>query len=598
MEAGADSLKTKETPSPAANDAEQASTAPRHDDTVDFIDVRGLPGQGEPLPTIPGYDVQRFVARGGMGVVLAAHHLALDRKVAIKLPLPHQVATPEDRERFLREGRAAAQLRNANICPIHDVGEVDGRPYISMAYIEGQTLKEWANTKSPNARQAAEMVALLARAVYYAHEHGVVHRDLKPSNAMVDAETNQPVLMDFGLAKQLTDDAAGMTHTGQVMGTPAYMAPEQAAGRHDEIGTLSDVYSLGAILYELLCGRPPFQGSVGSVLKQVQSEEPATPRQLALRVHRDLETICLKALRKEPSRRYKSALELAEDLERFNAGLAIVAKREGLLAKTWRKVHRSPLSAAVALAALLALAVAGYFGLYASDARRIAQLDQSFEVGLDSEAWPPQHLATMQELIDSLRQLDPQHAATAKERLSARYADFHKNALRVDPRLDPDEVAAVEAAIGRLDKAAPSHAAPLRAALQDRLRRWDTLFELASGSKPESVFLPGDVTPSEAGFKLILVWRPTTSQTPTFPRPVKAPCGWNPSSTRHGKTPAKSDCCSIPIAGTTARSRASPSPPAARWRPAPTIRSAFWSGTPQPARSFKSFLGKEAAWLR
>ncbi len=242
-----------------------------------------------------------------------------------------------------------------------------------MAYIEGQTLKEWANTKSPNAREAAEMVALFARAVYYAHEHGVVHRDLKPSNAMVDAETNQPVLMDFGQAKQLTDDGADMTHTGQVMGTPAYMAPEHAAGRHDEIGTLSDVYSLGAILYELLCGRPPFQGSVGAVLKQVQSVEPARPRQLALRVHRDLETICLKALRKEPSRRYKSALELAEDIERFNAGLAIVAKREGLLAKTWRKVRRSPLSAAVVLAAVLALSVSGYFGWYASDALSHAQ---------------------------------------------------------------------------------------------------------------------------------------------------------------------------------------------------------------------------------
>ncbi len=189
-----------------------------------------------------------------MGVVLQARHCALDRLVAIKLPLPQQMADEPHRARFLREARSAARLRHPNICAIHDVSEHQGRPYLTMSYIHGESLRDWAKRRPPTGREAAEIVAALARAMGYAHEHGVIHRDIKPANVMVEAETGKPVLMDFGLAKELSDLSSDLTHAGQVMGTPAYMAPEQAAGHVDRVGLHSDVYALGAVLYELLCG--------------------------------------------------------------------------------------------------------------------------------------------------------------------------------------------------------------------------------------------------------------------------------------------------------------------------------------------------------
>jgi serine/threonine protein kinase len=210
-----------------------------------------------------------------------------------------------------------------------------------MGFVRGETLAAWARRRRPTARQAAEMAAKLARAVGYAHEHGVIHRDIKPANVMVDAESGQPVLMDFGLAKELTDQSSQLSHSGQIMGTPAYMAPEQAAGKLRQVGPPADVYALGAVLYELLCGRPPFQGALGEVLRMVQTEEPIAPRRLAPQLHRDLETICLKAMAREPQARYGSAVALAEDLERFWAGEAVLGRREGLGRQLWRKLRRN-----------------------------------------------------------------------------------------------------------------------------------------------------------------------------------------------------------------------------------------------------------------
>ncbi len=298
--------------------------------TVDWVRGASAADEGEwQPPQIPGYAELKFIARGGMGFVLKARHLALDRLVAIKMPLARYITSDEDRERFLREARNTARLRHPQICAIHEVGEAAGRPYIVMDFIRGETLRDWATRRTPAARQVSEIMAILARAVGYAHEQGVIHRDLKPGNVMIDEDSGEPILMDFGLAKEISDDSQ-LTQSGQVMGTPDYMAPEQAAGHADKVGPLSDVYSLGAILYAVLCQRPPFSGTLGEVLRQVQTDEPVPPRKINLRIHRDLETVCLKALAKDPARRYSSAIALADDLERFSA-----ARRSLRGAKDW-----------------------------------------------------------------------------------------------------------------------------------------------------------------------------------------------------------------------------------------------------------------------
>lgn len=251
------------------------------------------------LPTIPGYVTEKLIASGGMGFVIRARDEVLQRKVAIKLPLRSSMEDRKHRSRFFREARAAAGLQHPNICPIFDVGETEDRPYLVMGYIDGLRIDQWVESSQPNARQIADVVARLAEAVHYAHQHDVLHRDIKPSNVMLDHEREQPFLMDFGLAKETTSKDSIETQDGQVLGTPSFMAPEQARGKIDEIGPATDTYSLGALLYALLCGRPPFSGSLTSVLMQVQSDEPPSVRSLVPQVHRDLETICQKAMAKE-----------------------------------------------------------------------------------------------------------------------------------------------------------------------------------------------------------------------------------------------------------------------------------------------------------
>ncbi|HVC99385.1 MAG TPA: serine/threonine-protein kinase, partial [Pirellulales bacterium] len=273
-------------------------------------------GKTPQWPNIPEHDVLKFLGKGGMGIVLQARHRVLDRLVAVKMPLAGDWMDDADRERFLREARATAKLRHPNICPVFEVGETENRPYITMAYIEGESLVQWARDRKPNGREAAEMLAVLARAVEFAHQQGIVHRDIKPQNVLVDRASGQPMLMDFGLAKEMALADSELTQSGQVLGTPAYMAPEQAAGRLRDVGPRSDVYALGAVLYHLLCGRPPYLGGGGEVLRQLQTDVPPAPRKLAPNTNRDLETICLTAMAREPLRRYESASALAADLQR------------------------------------------------------------------------------------------------------------------------------------------------------------------------------------------------------------------------------------------------------------------------------------------
>lgn len=305
-----------------------------------------------PLPSVPGYQIEGVLSRGGMGVVYRARQVGLDRPVALKMILAGSHAGPALIERFRREALAVARLQHPHVVQIFEIGEHEGRPFFTMELVEGGPLSRRIAATPQPVRPAAQLVQTLAHAVHAAHGRGVIHRDLKPANVLL-AEDGTPKVADFGLAKPLEDDAS-QTRTGEVVGTPSYMAPEQAAGRSKEVGPATDVYALGAILYELLTGRPPFRGeSSWDTMQQVLTSEPVPPARLRPGLSRDLETICLKCLAKEPARRYASAEALADDLRRFLAGEPIAARRIGPVGRLARWCRRQPaLTATIALAAL------------------------------------------------------------------------------------------------------------------------------------------------------------------------------------------------------------------------------------------------------
>ncbi|HEX3149981.1 MAG TPA: serine/threonine-protein kinase [Gemmataceae bacterium] len=307
---------------------------------------------------IAGYEILEELGRGGMGIVYKARHIALKRVVALKMILAGAHARSKDLERFRAEAEAVARFQHPNIVQIHEVGEADGLPYFSLEFVEYGTLSKKIARDPQEPRYAAETVEALARAMQYAHERGVIHRDLKPSNILL-ADGGVPKITDFGLAKRF-DDESERTQTGQVLGTPSYMAPEQASADFDKVGPPTDVYALGATLYDLLTGRPPFSGSsVLDTLEMVRTREPVPPGSLAGHVPRDLETICLKCLQKDPARRYTTAGALADDLRSFLDGKPIKARPVGSMERAWRWAKRNPWLAAMGSAvAILLVAVA------------------------------------------------------------------------------------------------------------------------------------------------------------------------------------------------------------------------------------------------
>jgi WD40 repeat protein len=305
---------------------------------------------------IPGYEILRVLGRGGMGVVYLARQLQPNRLVALKVIRAGDQANEAERARFQLEAETLARLRHPNIVQIHAVGEHAGQPFLALEFIAGGTLADERNKDLPSVAVAAEQVEILARAIHAAHERGVVHRDLKPANVLVDGDGTLKIT-DFGLAKQL--DAPGQTASNAVMGTPSYMAPEQAGGQSRLVGPAADVYALGAIFYKLLTGRPPFQGpTTMEVLMQVVSAEPVPPRRLRPGVPRDLETICLTCLAKVPQERYADALALAEDLHRFRGGEPIAVRPAGRGERLLKWVRRRPALAAAYTLGLLVLLLA------------------------------------------------------------------------------------------------------------------------------------------------------------------------------------------------------------------------------------------------
>jgi tetratricopeptide (TPR) repeat protein len=320
-------------------------------------------------PQIPGYEVQDVLGFGGMGVVYQAQHLALNRPVALKMVLAGAYATAPDRQRLLREAQAVATLHHPNIVTVFDVGECDGKPFFTMELVEGRNLAQRLAGTPQSARDAATLVATLADAVYSAHQAGLIHRDLKPANVLVTLD-GTPKITDFGLARHVEGEGA-LTFTGALVGTPSYMAPEQARGHADALGPGVDIYSLGALLYEMLTGRPPFRAeSALETQRQVIEEEPVSPSRLSSKIPRDLETICLKCLNKEPHRRYATAAALAEDLSRFLRGEPIHARPIGWIERVgkWVRRHTAATISAAASAILAATGLAMLVWIFGSRA--------------------------------------------------------------------------------------------------------------------------------------------------------------------------------------------------------------------------------------
>jgi serine/threonine protein kinase len=305
------------------------------------------------LPRIPGYDVESVLARGGMGVVYRARHHRLNRPVAVKMTLGGSYAGLPAMARFLREAKALAGIRHPNVVRVYDFGDIEGRPYVTMEYVEGGNLAQKLAGVPQPVPQAAQLVAVLAGAVQAAHQAGIVHRCLKPGNVLL-TEDGTPKISGFGIARRL-DRTAGLTRTGTPFGAPSYMAPELSTGNPQAVGPAVDIFALGAILYELLTGRPPFRAETASeTLMQVISHEPVAPAQLNPTVPLDLQTICMKCLEKGPKKRYSTAGALADDLARFLKHEPIHARPAGLLERALRWLRRyRAISGALAVLALV-----------------------------------------------------------------------------------------------------------------------------------------------------------------------------------------------------------------------------------------------------
>jgi serine/threonine protein kinase len=356
------------------------------------------------------FELVERIGVGGFGSVWKARDKELDRTVAIKIPRQGGM-TAEEQEKFFREARAAAQLRHPNIVSVHEVGRDGDSVYIVSDFVRGVTLGDWLTGQQLTSREATELCAKIADALHHAHEKGVVHRDLKPANIMIDGD-GQPHLMDFGLARREVGEVT-VTMDGQILGTPAYMSPEQAQGEAHTADRRSDVYSLGVILFQLLTGELPFRGNARMIMHQVINDEPPSPRALNANIRKDLETIALKCLEKDPHRRYLTAQDVAADLRRFISGEPIQARPIGHAERAFRWVRRNKtvttLLTAIVLALLTGSVVSTYFAINAQIQTEIALRRQKDAIAArndaDAERQNAQAVTTF--LIESFKGINP-----------------------------------------------------------------------------------------------------------------------------------------------------------------------------------------------
>jgi eukaryotic-like serine/threonine-protein kinase len=344
-------------------------------------------GAGHAVRSIaPGYQILGELGRGGMGLVYKAWQVSLKRVVALKVIRAHAYADSGAAARFHAEAEAAARIQHPNIVQVFEVGENDGSGYLVLEYVAGEGLDRKLSGALQDPRDSARLIEILARAIHFAHQRGIVHRDLKPANVLL-TEDGVPKITDFGLAKLLERDE-GLTQIGDLLGTPSYMAPEQVRGRSDQITPATDVYALGAILYEMLTGRPPFKGTTPmSTLEQVSSQEPLNPSRIQRHLPRDLETICLKCLHKDPRRRYVAARDLADDLRRFLDSKPVLARPTPVWERAWKWARRRPAAAAVLCCAIAAaLLVVGLGVHYNARLRAALRTAQAAEQAADSSA--------------------------------------------------------------------------------------------------------------------------------------------------------------------------------------------------------------------
>jgi eukaryotic-like serine/threonine-protein kinase len=432
------------------------------------------------FPDLPEYQILAELGHGGMGVVYKARQRSLNRLVALKMIRAGSLAKPEDLARFRVEAEAVAKLRHPNIIQIYDIGEHDGLPYFALELLEGGSLDEMlAGTPQPGERSAATL-ATLARAIHAAHEAGIIHRDLKPSNVLYASE-GVPKITDFGLAKRLEE--TGQTETGQVLGSPSYIPPEQAQGLSKNVGPTADVYALGAILYETLTGRPPFKGtSPLDTVMQVLHDEPVPPSRLSPHVPRDLETICLKCLTKEPHRRYSTALALAEDLDRYLANQPVRARRTPPLEKGLKWARRRPTYSALGAVGILiaACALVAAWRSHADHAAHVRQMRAQAQGALTqardkllSGGAPVEELSKLVAILDPEPQL-------AVERFRAADLLLQANARR-------DEHDARDASLGRYHRFLALRSQALYDDVQDTDRSAAERIALTRGSAAQAL---------------------------------------------------------------------------------------------------------------